>query len=287
MNSPGKEWRGGALFDQEGFSGTFSLTLDDDTISGTSMRNQGATGFAEMDGAGVYSEASTTITHTTIADNVAKFGTAHAVELSGGGVNFYTPMTPSPAPKDRITDSTITGNVISATTAISSTMYGGGVYDHEAALTITDATIAGNTVGSGGTATIAGGGLYADGVTPHLAMTILANDSAPSAADGKACAGTVSSNGYNLLGTRTGCTYTRKATDKIGVGPKLDALHANGGPTATMALKKSSPAVNAVPKSACTVKTDQRGVHRPQGPKCDIGAYELKPLAKHHKPKKH
>jgi len=36
-------------------------------------------------------------------------------------------------------------------------------------------------------------------------------------------------------------------------------------------------------KNCWAVKTDQRGVHRPQGPKCDIGAYELKPPAKHRK----
>jgi len=285
-DAPAKLWRGGAVFDEEGFTGKFSLTLDHDTISGTSLVNKGATKFAEWDGGGVYSEASTTITHSTIADNVAKFGAvSQGGELSGGGVVFYQVMPPSPKPSDHIVDSTITGNEIALTTTGSAgpTVQGGGVYDYQAALKVTDSTIARNGVNAGGLVAPSGGGLYASGVTPTLTATILADNTAPSAADGRDCSSTVASGGYVLLGTKTGCTYTKKSTDRIGVSPKLDALHANGGPTETMALKSASPAVNAVPKSACTVKTDQRGVHRPQGPKCDIGAYELKPSRKHHK----
>ncbi len=50
----------------------------------------------------------------------------------------------------------------------------------------------------------------------------------------------------------------------------------NGGPTQTMAPAPGSPARNAIPKAACAVARDQRGVRRPQGPRCDIGAYERK-----------
>ncbi|MDQ3928109.1 MAG: Ig-like domain-containing protein, partial [Chloroflexota bacterium] len=55
----------------------------------------------------------------------------------------------------------------------------------------------------------------------------------------------------------------------------------NGGPTQTIALTTDSPALNAIPKgqSGCAtttdrVTTDQRGVKRPQGEGCDIGAFE-------------
>jgi hypothetical protein len=60
------------------------------------------------------------------------------------------------------------------------------------------------------------------------------------------------------------------------VDPKLGPLQANGGPTQTMAIALTSPARNAIPGAACAVARDQRGVHRPQGPGCDIGAYERK-----------
>jgi len=61
----------------------------------------------------------------------------------------------------------------------------------------------------------------------------------------------------------------------------LSGLQNNGGPTQTIALLGTSAAVDAIPVSACTdvggnpVATDQRGVLRPQGAACDIGAFEL------------
>ncbi len=55
--------------------------------------------------------------------------------------------------------------------------------------------------------------------------------------------------------------------------PKLDTLADNGGPTKTMALLAGSPAIDAGNSETCTA-ADQRGVTRPQGESCDIGAYE-------------
>ena len=34
--------------------------------------------------------------------------------------------------------------------------------------------------------------------------------------------------------------------------------------------------MNAIPVAACDVNKDQRGVKRPQGNRCDIGAFEVK-----------
>src|SRR5207302_4298141 len=51
-------------------------------------------------------------------------------------------------------------------------------------------------------------------------------------------------------------------------------LHDNGGPTQTIALQPGSPAVDAAVLANCPA-TDQRGVSRPQGAGCDIGAFEL------------
>jgi hypothetical protein len=56
--------------------------------------------------------------------------------------------------------------------------------------------------------------------------------------------------------------------------PKLGRTGNHGGPTDTRELQKGSPAVNAGTNSGCP-STDQRGVRRPQGKTCDIGAYEL------------
>ena len=38
-----------------------------------------------------------------------------------------------------------------------------------------------------------------------------------------------------------------------------------------------SAVIDAIPLAACTQATDQRGVSRPQGAGCDIGAVEILP----------
>jgi len=77
--------------------------------------------------------------------------------------------------------------------------------------------------------------------------------------------------GYNLASggdCRFGATGDLQNTD-----PKLAALQANGGPTDTNALLPGSPAIDA--GGDCAASSDQRGIARPQGAACDIGAFEL------------
>jgi hypothetical protein len=65
------------------------------------------------------------------------------------------------------------------------------------------------------------------------------------------------------------------------VSANLGPLASNGGPTQTHALNAGSVAIDAgdpgVPGSGATAceTTDQRGITRPQGPGCDIGAFEV------------
>ena len=56
--------------------------------------------------------------------------------------------------------------------------------------------------------------------------------------------------------------------------PLLSPLASNGGYTQTMAINTTSPAYNAGDNATCAA-TDQRGIARPQGVSCDIGAYEV------------
>lgn len=56
--------------------------------------------------------------------------------------------------------------------------------------------------------------------------------------------------------------------------PLLGELGNNGGSTQTMALEPDSPAIDAGNNATCAA-TDQRGVARPQGAACDMGAYEV------------
>lgn len=55
--------------------------------------------------------------------------------------------------------------------------------------------------------------------------------------------------------------------------PMLGTLADNGGYTLTQALQSGSPVLDVADATACPA-TDQRGVARPQGPGCDIGAFE-------------
>jgi len=147
-------------------------------------------------------------------------------------------------------------------------------------------TIAGNT------ATQAGGGLFVDGAAELTSMTIAQNEAArgggvrrPSAAvgdatvrssivsdntapDGHDCSGDLGSLGGNV-GTARGCGL-RGPTDRSGEDPQLGRLGPNGGPTPTMALRPTSPAIGS--GIECS-RRDQRGA--PRDRRCDAGAYEL------------
>jgi hypothetical protein len=153
---------------------------------------------------------------------------------------------------------------------------GGGVWNTEAgSLTMRNCTVSDNAAGSGGGVAVASG-------TVALANTIVALNSAGEAID---CQGGAMSLGYNLIGNTTGCDVTAEEGDqfgsaKISIDPMLGPLQDNGGPTLTQALLLGSPAIEAgnplEPGSggnACE-GTDQRGIVRPQGTICDIGAYE-------------
>ena len=115
--------------------------------------------------------------------------------------------------------------------------------------------------------------LVADDEEVALTGTLLASSAT---SDGAACAvlgsGEVISDGHNLA--TDGSCGLGEDTDLEGVDdPGIGALADNGGATDTHALDDDSPAVDAGPDECDD--TDQRGVERPQGQACDIGAYEL------------
>ena len=84
------------------------------------------------------------------------------------------------------------------------------------------------------------------------------------------CLGTLIATGPNISDDDS-CTGFTVAD------PLLSALGNHGGPTLTHALLPGSPALDATPDSSCTA-TDQRGVPRPQGLGCDLGAFEAEQM---------
>jgi hypothetical protein len=82
----------------------------------------------------------------------------------------------------------------------------------------------------------------------------------------------------DIEGSTPDVTYSIVEGGYTGLGnkdedPQLGPLQDNGGFTMTMALGAGSPAINAGNDPSCP-STDQRGVARPQGSHCDIGAFE-------------
>ena len=131
------------------------------------------------------------------------------------------------------------------------------------------------TAGSTGLAG-AGGGVYDEQLTcfkgfpcPGAAVrdTIVASDS------GGNCAGNVFDGGHDLSFGDTSCPGANG-------DPALGSLEDNGGPTETLTLGPGSAAIDQVPATgAGCPPADQRGLPRPSGAACDIGAYELTPPA--------
>lgn len=93
------------------------------------------------------------------------------------------------------------------------------------------------------------------------------------------CAGDgVLDGGYNLSGdAKNSCEFAAEEHDQSRADPKLGGLADNGGPTRTLLPAKGSDAIDAIPTGSAGCNTDvrdQRGVARPQGGNCDIGAVE-------------
>lgn len=163
----------------------------------------------------------------------------------------------------------IVNSTIVANQATSPTNAQGGGLLHlastEGSLEVLNSTIAGN--GSAG----AGGNL--SDLSSGKGATVLRNSivAAGSATEKANCEGPVESAGHNIE-SRDECNF-KAAGDKVNTDPLLGPLADNGGPTQTMALLAGSPAIDAA--GAPCPATDQRGVSRPQGPTCDIGAFEV------------
>jgi hypothetical protein len=156
---------------------------------------------------------------------------------------------------------------------------GGGLFVRAgAAVTLANVTIAANQVSVAGTPGISltggaagaagnppfGGGIFTNGApATNMTDTLLVGNGLGN------CAGSTTDGGHNLSFGDTSCPLTFAGRD-----PKLGALQDNGGPTPTMAPGAGSAAIDA--GAGCSL-TDQRGVLRPAGKACDIGAYEVAP----------
>jgi len=194
-------------------------------------------------GGGLYNRfTNPTLTNVTFKDNSSDAG--------GGMYNWYSD-------NPRLTNVTFSGNT---------TWVGGGIYNNNSNPILTNATFKSNV------ADLDGGGIYNNNSDPTIYNTIFWGN-------------TATRNGaqvYNLFSTPImadsvvdgGCPTNSNCTNIITSDPVLGVPGNYGGYTQTTPLLPGSSAIDTGNNNYCP-STDQRGVARPQGTSCDIGAFEL------------
>jgi CSLREA domain-containing protein len=149
---------------------------------------------------------------------------------------------------------------------------GGGIWVGGGTVSLRSVTVSGNRTSSGD-----GAGAFVFSAGPPsqllLADTMVAGnlDTGTEAHDCARIGGAITSLGQNLIANTNGCGYQRRAGDITNRSARIIELDDFGGPTPTVNLRRSSPAINAA--RGCP-RTDQRGVPRGRG-RCTIGSWEL------------
>ena len=242
------------------------------TISDSTLRNNIAT----QDGGGLMARISDgyidmTVLRTTISGNQA--GT------SGGGVYIASP--------DQTFDMQFINSTISGNTVISGT--GGGFYLGESNDSLRIALI-NSTVTANGAAQGAGVHVFHQDSSFEMTGTLRLTNSLIADNLGSDCGGETADNvpfsgqrvtsfGHNLDSDGTCLPEgVRQPSDLPNGNANLGPLADHGGATFTHALLAGSQALDAGDDAVCASEPvagiDQRGVTRPQGAHCDIGAYE-------------
>jgi hypothetical protein len=235
-----------------------NLTVDDCVFSGNLTTNRSTTDYGSAiyvgsgvatisnstfagnessDGCGaIYNRGSMTIRNSTFSDN----RTVGTNSSQGGALCSPGPLA--------VEASTFSGNYARG--------YGGTLLAGNG--TLTSSTLRDNFSGLGGDGINGGPGLI-------VRRSIL-----------QGCVDAVTSGGDNLVSDASCFPGSAALNDRVGLDPRRHALADHGGPTKTIALQADSPAVDQVIVNAAGCSgTDQRGVARPLGVRCDIGAFEL------------
>jgi CSLREA domain-containing protein len=243
---------GGGIFNVTG-----SFTMTDSTVSnnlGIGAGIYNASGTFTMNtstvssnngagGGGVYVIGGTVnVIRSTVRDNSG--GSGGGLGVNGGGLN--------------VIGSTVSGNI--------ATFSGGGIYS-QGNVAVASSTIAGNSAPSGS-------GVFKQAGSFTTRNTIIATNTSATNCGGPSL---ITSNGYNIAGDAS-CNLVA-AGDLPSTNPLLGPLTNNGGTTLTHAPLSGSPAVEAgvhtfLPDCSGGDELDQRGIVRPVGSRCDIGAIE-------------
>jgi hypothetical protein len=301
-NSNGGTGHGGGLFIQDGSPSFANLFISSNTVTANgggvfvlsiaSLRaNYSSPTFTNViisnntaaRGGGLYTQNSSPILfNVTFSGNTATGG-------AGGGMNnqvldeavdeYSIPI---------LTNVTFSGNTANG---------GGGIFSNNSNPVLTNVTFSSNT------ANIRGGAILNEGASPIFQNVTFSGNTAPVGLGGtmrniqNALAEPSHPQFHNSIlwgngseeitgdGTGSvtlidsvvqgGCPVGSTCTNVINANPNLGVLANNGGFTQTRALGAGSAAIDAGGVNSTCPMIDQRGVTRPQGSGCDIGAYEL------------
>jgi hypothetical protein len=287
-------------------SGTSTLGTNDwGTVEGSAIMNTGTMTIARSTVHGNAS-AATSVVHTQAHGAISGGGTATITAstidgnntdaaASGNGANVLTygggiaqinafAIVNGNLTLDRVT---VTNNSLASTPGPS-----GGSIDRGGGLALNNGgtvNILSSTIVENSGATGSGGGNLEFNTNntapdPNVQNTIIADPNSGNL-NCRNENGSVNSLGHNLSSDGIplpgeNCNFDQ-STDQINTEPDLDPLADNGGPTETMALPSTSPAVDQGTAAGDTV--DQRGYMRPRditavtnsGDGSDVGAFEL------------
>ena len=249
MDRNTSDGRGGGIYAEQSV-----VTLDRSTIS----RNE-----ASVYGGGLFmphadnppNEA--VIRDSTFLANRAAVGAGVALDLIG---IFAPGPPPDAAPDVDVVNSTFANN--------EATVSGGGISAVSGAVVgVDNSTIAYNVADSDNQGGGAGGGIHEASSTVSVGDSIIAENAlGATALGGRACNGSYTNLGGNVISQWTASCSLAETHANAGIG--LPAR--NGGPTQTVALMPSSPALGLA--LSCPPR-DQRRFARPVTG-CDAGSYE-------------
>jgi len=236
-------------------------------------------------GGGIFNDGRLTLVNCSINSNTARGGGGYYECPTGGGIKNLAGV------------ATLINSTVSNNTARKK---GGGLHIAcHGTLELINSTISGNST------TNDGGGVYLDGVGEFTNSTIVDNSAHNGGGvyvDGSAEVGVVRGllnytntiiadntisfvdygvadcllGDYSSIGTNINNLVEDGSCDSAHFGdPQLASLEDNGGHTQTHAPSQNSPVIDAILTDECIVDTDQRGLSRPSGAGCDIGAFEL------------
>lgn len=275
---------GGAIFNRG------SVTLIGCTVSGNSTGNgadyERYEGGEGGEGGGIYNQNKLIMINSTVSGNSTGHG---GFGLEGGEGGFGGGLSNSDAGVGGVAmliNTTISGNTTgnggegSAAGLGGPGGDGGGINNH-GQLTVLNSTISDNTVGKGG-ASPNGSGTEGKGGGIRTRNSVkLRNSLVALQRRGKDCEGADPETYIYSLDSDNSCNPLSPPGAPLPLPPQLGPLQNNGGPTQTHPLLCGSPAIDAGDRAGCTdadgnlLTTDQRGVSRPQGAVCDVGAFEV------------